>query len=346
MKSGKSLDCPTIVSGSTRALFYQIVSAGIPPEKLEELTGINRSNLEDPDYRIPVEDHVKLWPVAVQYTGDPALGLHIAEQDRLSDLGVVGHLMSNAGNLKIAVRLMITYLRLLVEDELLVLQEKEDSFLLDYEINQFQFYTRHAVERMIASIVIQSRILTGKDIVPLKIDFTHKKPEYFEEYQRIFKAPVYFDRQINRIEFKRSDFELQLPGSQSYLQGVLEGHAATLLQKLKQEETLKGKVLRLILKLLPMVDSTQVAEKLGMSGRTLNRKLKEEKTSFREIYEEARKNLATDYLKKGEFSICDVAFMTGFSQTSAFNRAFKRWTGQNPGVFRKQISPVMLSKTP
>ncbi|MGK0291543.1 MAG: AraC-like DNA-binding protein, partial [bacterium] len=324
-------------SGITKALFDAIVLKGINPKKLEKETGLQPQELENPEGRIPTQKHVQLWKVGVKLTKDPALALHLAEEEKVEDIGIVGLMALNSATLKEAIKHVIRYLRLVCDSDSVEIKEEGDLIYYTYQITTPEFHTIYGIERALASTVLWSRSLTQSGCNPVEVYFQHSKPEYVDVYKRIFQAPIIFDHPENKIIFHIKHFDLPLPSSQKYLLDILKKHAETLLQNLEHENQFQDRVLKLIYENISTVDSTMVSEKINISTRTLNRRLKEEGTSFKTLHDDARKNFAINFLKDRKLPIFEVAFLTGFSETSSFNRAFKRWMSKSPKAYRESL---------
>jgi AraC-like DNA-binding protein len=121
---------------------------------------------------------------------------------------------------------------------------------------------------------------------------------------------------------------------------VLNRHAAELLEKLPQENGIVDGVRRALAESLRGGDASisAVSKRLGMSARTLQRKLSDLGTSHQELLDDMRRDLSRKYLQESGMAICEVAFLLGFSDTSVFHRAFRRWTGETPGEYQKRVS--------
>ncbi len=167
--------------------------------------------------------------------------------------------------------------------------------------------------------------------------FSHKKPEYVEVYKQHFRCPLKFNQKEDAIVLDRKLAEKSIPGSYPYMKNILMEYAEGLLAKLEAGKQFQDDVKRIIADLLPkgFVDIEQISEKLNMSRWTLTRQLKKEGTTFKELLSELRKEFAMNYLENKKLSATEIAFLLGYSEASAFQRAFKSWTGKNPNEYRK-----------
>jgi AraC-like DNA-binding protein len=197
---------------------------------------------------------------------------------------------------------------------------------------------RQESEEMMSTMLQVGRKLTGVDWAVREIHFEHASPESISEHERIFRAPIRFDKPLTKLIFDNAVLELPLVEADLTLGSLLERQAEDLLAKSPRHGVFVNQVRQLIREGLPVGAARieTVCRKLGSSTRTLQRKLREEGTSYRELFEETQLDLSKFYLQRSEMAICEVSCLLGFSQSSAFHRAFRRWTGLTPKEFRDQ----------
>lgn len=188
-----------------------------------------------------------------------------------------------------------------------------------------------------AHFVLLSRRLTGLDLVPLEMGFQHSKPDDLSAYDRFFRSPLAFDRPVNEMRLDAALIQYPLVQADPGLCTVLDQYAEELLARLPQAESFLDSVRRVISQELRGGDPslTAIAKQLGYAPRTLQRKLQEAGTSYHTLLDEMRRELSIYYLREAQIAVSEVAFLLGFSETSAFHRAFRRWMGISPGEFRR-----------
>lgn len=174
----------------------------------------------------------------------------------------------------------------------------------------------------------------------IEAHFQYRAPDYLSEYEKVFSSPLFFEQQNNILVFSKDILNLPSKSYNDYLDDLVQQQGRALLKELYTDRSLKQQTQQLIIKQLPTgrLNVDIIAEKMNMNRRTLARKLKAENTSFQELLEKTRKDLASDYLQQQTLSINDIAFMLGFSESSAFSRAFKQWFGNNPQEHRNTLS--------
>jgi AraC-like DNA-binding protein len=197
---------------------------------------------------------------------------------------------------------------------------------------------RHLSESVLALFVSMLRYLTGDQFKLKEVRFAHMSPENIAEHERIFQAPLVFGQKRNEIVFSRSYLNNAILLANQKTMEDMEQLVQKVLHRVYKQNSWNQKVAQILFEALLEEQDTDieaVAGHLAMTTRTLQLKLKEEGTTFRKLLEEVRKEIAIGYLKEGNDSICEIALLLGFADQSAFHHAFKRWTGQTPGEYRK-----------
>ncbi len=187
-------------------------------------------------------------------------------------------------------------------------------------------------------IVNMIRTVTDNTINPIKVDFKHSSSCSLDHYTNFFNAEVSFNQNINAIYFNSSDLETpSIKADKSIHHFILERLEEEKKGIEKQSNLVVTDIENLIRDALPsgIPSITDIGKHLGMSRRTLSRRLSNYNLSFRELIKQTQESIAKDLLQNQDLSIGEIAFQSGFSEQTAFNRAFKRWTGQSPSDFRK-----------
>ena len=187
--------------------------------------------------------------------------------------------------------------------------------------------------------MLVARQFTRVDWEPRAVSFSHAAPSSDQEYRRVFRARVEFGARENAVEFERALLELPLVAADPDLLEVLEPQIEDFLARVPHRQRFSVRAREAVRSALQGGDATldAAARALGLSPRTLQRRLREEDTSHREVLEEVRAELASLYLADLELSLDQVAARLGFSEPSAFHRAFRRWTGTTPAAYRSRI---------
>ena len=304
---------------------------------LLEAVGLDRDALRDPHLRIPYADMMMLSELASRMTKDVAFGLHVGERVEQHSYGIVGYSVVSSATLGEALRSLERYLpvwtnvgafRLNVEPTVAHFQWKySDSSLPE---------PRHDVEMTIAAIARFNRLSDGVAWQPREVWFAHAKPKDVSEHARIFRAPVRFGMPVNSLLLDTSLLNLPMRGANSVAHEVITTAAEQLLAMGPGKANLTQSVLSFIRQRLCSGDfSLQEASRhLGLSRRTLQRKLREECASHRLLVEQARRDLSRCLLLGSQATATEAAYALGFSDPTAFHHAFQRWHGMPPQAYR------------
>lgn len=311
--------------------------AGVDAMELIEASGIDPASVINPDRRIPIESVQQLMSRCVEETGDEAFGLLAAEQLQpqvLHGLGLAW-LASDTVNdgLKRTVRfgkLMSTGVELGLEDDgefvhLLIGPPVEDD--------DFVFAGR---DFTVGVIVRMCRLTLGEFIAPYMIKMERPRPQDPARWEYLLASRVEFDCPAARISFARSDVMEPLATGDPALARVNDEQTQSYLDSFLAQTTSR-EVVGKIVEVLPDGPPSQqdIADSLHISNRTLQRKLKSEGTSFMDLLQDTRLQLARKYLGQRSRSVVETSYLLGFSEPSTFSRAFKRWTGMAPAEYRE-----------
>lgn len=304
----------------------------ISPQLLEPFEAM------DPDQRVPIGPMLELLGGAVHLTGDPDLGLKAAREIVPGDYGAIEFMVGSAGSFRQAVELLGRYLPLVNDALTFVLRVEGDKAII--QLDSRVPLPRPAEDFQCAAFYV-STLQRGHAIDPdFEVCFTHPSPDDTSEYVRTF-APgrLRFRSPFSGFVFNAKVLDQPFASADPNLHQVLRKYADVLLSRLPQSERLSDKVRGLIAERLangsPSV--TQIARTLGLSRRSLARKLAVERTSFSALLEQTRRELALRYVGSHNLALTEIAFLLGFSQTGPFHRAFRRWTGTTPRDYRRGL---------
>lgn len=322
-----------------RDIVQYVAAQGVEADLLYRAADIDSTWLDDPDRQVSGEVLQYLWREAIAQTGDRNLGLHIGEAFDLAAIGIVGYVLLNCKTYGQVLEKLSQYTRLFSQGVAIHHQVVNGWVQCDCEIigdrkNYLLDEPRHPIESTFSALMTATRQLTSNALQPDAVWFQHPCPEDDTEHQRIFQTTVEFSKPVNRIVFPATCLDWSVRSANPNLLLVFERHAATMLEA--QSQSYSQKVMQTMTRQLqgkvPNIEA--IAHSLMTSVRQLQRELQAENTSYQQLLEEARKDLAIQHFKNPETSIHDVAFLLGFSEPSAFHRAFKQWTGQTPRSYR------------
>lgn len=333
----------------TATILRAVEARGIDSAALAARAGIDPGAL-GPEARVPRDALNRLWRLAVEATGDPAFGLEAPRHAAQTTFHALGYAVLASVTLRDAFERMVRYRRLIGDVLELRLVDAGDRYRFEIDVSAHPEVPHQAVDAIASMWARQARLLHGKrPCNPLAVTFARPAPADTGPYRRVFRAPVRFGAEVNALEFSRADLEDRLPAGNAELargnDEVLVRHLAAL-----EASGVSARVQRALLEALPngAPSKAAIARSLGMSARNLQRHLAEEGASFKVLLNEARVGLARAYVEEGRLAMTEIAFVLGFADTSAFSRAFKRWTGASPRAARAQRrrSPTAASPRP
>lgn len=330
---------PTLTSRAFRPLVSGLRALGHDPDPLLAAVGVSPRALADPDARIPMSAGAGLLARAEAATGDDCIGLHIAEHADLRSVDVHFYAMTASATLQDAFDRLSRYQRLIHESTRIDIVPVGNGVALRHLLPGGLSAPRHTAEFLLAAWLRTGRLVTATEWNPAEVRFAHVAPSPTGELERFFRAPVRFATGENALVVPHDALLLPCIGADPALASFMDRYAQDHMPAETPIEGFSDRVRSVVtVQLREGVPSAAVtAGMLKMSVRTLNRTLAAEGTSYRAVLDQLRHELATRHLADSRTSIGEVAFLLGFSELSAFYRAFKRWTGQTPADFRAQV---------
>lgn len=310
---------------------------GAERSELLERSGLSEEDLRDPDKRIQVRKDLRLWRAILDLLPQPDLGIRLTERLEVRDVGLVGYLMLNSPVLGEALEQLMRFSHILDETYPPALQKsgKVATYSSD-PVSPPVPGTERLADWELAAVLTLVRRLVGQPLAPLEVRFPYARPAELAAHRRFFRAPLTFDHPRLEIVFPRAHLKLPVIGADPELGRYLERHAESIVDSLTPEGSIPEKVERALW--AGMKDGctslADVSSSLAMSQRSLQRGLRREGTTFAEQRDAFRRELAISLLREQEVAICEVAFLLGYSEPSAFYRAFRRWTDSSPREFR------------
>ena len=307
---------------------------------LAATVGVDLDAPVDPAKMVPAHDYYALFEAAARADENGVgLPLRTGASMRCADYGAFGLAWKAAQTLADSCQRAVRYARVLTSVSTYTLERHEDGtgvFELHRE-GERNLGMRLSNEATLASVVSIAREVAATPFTPLAVEIRHPAPGAADLHQQHFGCPVTFDAGRDAIHLSRRALsEPNRQGDESFVRffdQALEQAVEALYDPPALDVAVSREISQALSGGVPRI--TTIAGSLGMSGRTLQRRLAAEGRSFQSLVEEARHRLAERLLGSTSYPIADVSFLTGFSEQSAFNRAFRRWTGQTPGHFRQ-----------
>lgn len=314
-------------------------AAGVAPHGLE-------ASAPGPD--LAARDYVRLLDAGALLAGDAHFGLHVGQRVRMGTYSAYGLILLSCSNVGQALEQTARYERLAHDLGRSTLQR--DGAIAHYRwASNYPGASRHLVDSVFAGIRVSGDWLAGMPLPPARLAFSHdgggdllRHAAHRDEYVRVLGSLPAFGAGANTATFDAQLLDWPVPNADVSLYPVLCRHAEQLLAQRQAETdtgcTIDAQVHAAIVAGLGQGSArlATVAATLAVTPRTLLRKLADAGTSFQALLDQARYGLARDYLREPDLSLVDIAFLLGYQEQSAFNHAFRTWSGTNPGAWRMQ----------
>jgi len=298
--------------------------------------GIDPDLFADPDNLITYAARDRLFRQCVSRTGCQHFGLLVGQRMNLKALGLVGLLMRTSPNAGRALVSIVNLLHLHSQGAVMALRVDEDVAMLTYDAFEPGLEaTDQTGAGAVAMMLNVMRTLCGPDFRPIEASFGHRRPADIEPFRKFFKVPLYFDAEHYALVFSRDWLDVRPPGADDELQQLLQ----------KQVDVLESRyslafpdqvrqVLRSAL-VTGYFSESEIAALFSMHSHTFRRRLDASATSFHELVDECRFEMAREMLLNTSLSVSEISASMGYSRASSFIRAFRRWSGLTPGEWRK-----------
>ncbi|WP_431823816.1 AraC family transcriptional regulator [Burkholderia sp. F1] len=325
----------TTIGGYCTAIAKTLQASGMDSERIFRSVGVQPHMVNGPMVRLPVATLSRLYRACVAATNNPYFGLSVARHIHISNLHALGYALAASSTLLDFCRRLEQYFRLVSQAATVRVIEEGDTIAL--RATDFKIEVCGETEDAFVGFLVQTmRMLYKPGFNPLSVEFHRSMPrEGDEPYRALTRAPVSFSNQATTLTFDRHELMQPLGGACPELAQVNDHIANQYLARLDKSDVVTG-VTQKIIELLPSGDCSRekVAEALCVSPATLQVRLAQRGTNFLQIMDDTRRELACNYIRQRTGSVTEIAFLLGFTSTSNFARAFKRWTGISPTQFR------------
>jgi AraC-like DNA-binding protein len=329
-------------TGSLPALQLQpIVLAlpqlGIDPAPVFARYGVGLASLSDPRLRLPAQVELDLWSALVAETGDPLIGLKLADVIPDGGFWTYEYLLRHSSTIGAALEKAVRYQRIFANDVQLRLVEGDRNTIarLDHEGMGAYPHPPQATECLFAVIfrVINTLVPSAR---AKEVHFTHERLGPMREYLKRFGCRMRFSQPYNEVVFATDELEREVVSADQCLAHVLEEHVQRVLASVPNLDPWLPRARSALDSLLEARAASlqSLAKALHVSARTLRRRLNERGSSYRGLLDDARRSLALQCVPDAELSFDEIAAALGFHDLSAFYRAFRRWTNATPAAYR------------
>jgi AraC-like DNA-binding protein len=327
-----------LTARALRPVVAGIEALGHSTSPLLTHAGITPSLVADPDGRLPPGSMTRFWERAVVMTGDDRLGMHVALAAPINAFDVHAYAMLSSPTLRDAYHRACRYQRLINEATELTFREGPRGGVLRHGRPGGASVPRQPAEFLVTAWLRLGRLVTGSAWTPTLVFFAHDRPADAREHESVFGTSLRFTSGQTAMHIPPAALRSANPRADPSLVALLDRYASTLLDRQPAFTTLSGRLRAWLVEAhgAGVPAASQAAKALAMSERTLHRRLEAEATTFRKVLDGFRHEKAVELLALRRHSIAEVAFLLGYSELSAFYRAFRRWTSRSPADVRDE----------
>lgn len=286
---------------------------------------------------VPAEQFFELHEWLDERLG-PGFSIRVGQAMKMDDYGVLGLSWKTCSRAGEIFERCERYFKLLSDTYVFKVQKEGNLSHVHLNRDAYRAGVARSNESTFSATVVVMRAITETDIGPVSVSFKHRAPSDLKDYMSAFRCPIHFEQSINAITYKSTDLDTRTTKADISINQFLVARVEEETKGLEvNPNQIATEVELLIQNALPsgIPSLTELGTHMGMSNRTLTRRLSEHGVTFRDLIQKTQERLSRELLKGSDRSVAEIAFQTGFSEQSAFNRAFKRWTGLSPVEFRK-----------
>ena len=331
---------PSATGGIARLACARLREFGKDPGAILAQAGATAEQAYDDSIRLEVPKQIRILDLAAEELGDELLGFHLGRNFDLREIGLVYYVIASSERLADALRNAERYSEIMNDGVRLHFRQDDRTaaIALDY-VHVDRRSDRHQIEFWLVTVMRICRQITDNRLAPLHLRVRHRRVPPPTDFKTFFGTDVEFGAATDEIVFPAPVASLPVVRRDSYLNNLLRRYAdEALARRPRRHGHVRSAVEDTLPQLLPhgKPHASEVARQLGMSTRTLSRKLSTEGVAFAHILDQLRSTLAQDYLSERELPISEIAWLLGYCEVSSFTNAFKRWTGKTPRQFRSE----------
>jgi len=324
---------------ATNLLWKYLESVGIDPEPLYKKAGIDPASLLNPNARINISCVDKLWQQTASVIDDPCFAIEMAEFWHPSQIGALGYAWLASSTLRRAFKRAVRYIHVVTEDLNLEVVDTPAGLKVSADLENSIFTLPQHHDLILTILMRMCRFNFGDELIATQVCLARPEPACSKTITDYFRTDVQFDAEQTCLTIARADADLVLSSGNKQIALMHDEMLMRYLVEIKQGDIVQ-QVQSIILDNLPdgQVTDKLVASELNLSERSMQRRLKEHKTTFRFLLDGVREMVAKQYIENPVNRMSDIAFLLGFSEQSAFSRAFKKWTGKSPVEYRNSLN--------
>jgi AraC-like DNA-binding protein len=310
-------------------------SLGIEPSSVLDEAGLEPQLFDDTDNLISFAARSHLFALCQEKTGCDHFGLLLGKQAGLQSLGLVGYLAQNSPNVGSALSSLVRYFHLHGQGSAVSLNVEADMAFLGYTIYQPGAEATSQIEDAAVAIIYNVlNTLCGPGLKPVEVCFAHRLPDDTAPFKQFFDAPLRFDAEHNGVYFDAKYLNQTIKAADPELYRILQKQINHLEEEFADDFPEQVRRVLITALLMGHAKADQIAALFSIHSRTLNRRLKSYNTSFKKLADEVRYEITKQLLEASDMEVQEISEIIGYCDTSAFTKAFKRWSGTTPAHWR------------
>src|SRR5262245_50426346 len=323
----------------TRLAYERAKREGVEVNSLLREADLTQQQIDDHYARIAVKSQIRFVELVATELKDDCLGFHLAQKWDLRAIGLLHYVLASSDTLDEALLRGARYSAIVNDGVALKIREGND-LVIDLEYVGIPRHSdRHQIESFMVTLVRTCRQLTNRHLLASRVSFIHRRSGDTSEFNAFFGTDVTFGASVDEVAFSTSIGKMPVVGADPYLNEILLKYCQEALADRSTKRSSFGLGVENAIALqLPHGNAQlgEIARKLGVSQRTLARRLSSEGLTFTGVLQRLKFDLAKRHLADETLSISEIAWLLGYQHVSAFTHAFKRWTGSAPKAIRKR----------
>jgi AraC-like DNA-binding protein len=324
----------------TRLAYARARRAKVELGPLLQKSELTRQEIDDSDARISVRSQVRFLDLVANALHDNSLGFHLAEAADLREMGLLYYVAASSETLGDMLQRIARYSSITNEGLALKYGAGPDLSIQFRSVGVTRHLDHQQIEFAMTALIRTCRRLTRVHLVPSRLRLAHRRSEDCSELTRYFGTGIDFSAGVDELTFIAKTRDMAVVSADPYLNKLLVANCEEALSRRPAaRDTLRSSIEKAIVPLLPhgKARASEIARRLGLSQRTCARRLSVEGTTFSQVLDALRGDLARQYLANPELSISRIAWLLGYQEVSAFTHAFRRWTGRTPRQTRARL---------
>jgi AraC-like DNA-binding protein len=333
---------PSAVGTITRLAYAHAKASGIDTQALLREAKLPLQNINNTSLRLRVSDQIKFLHLVAKALGDELFGFHLAQSPDLREFSFLYYVAASSETLGQALKKLARYTTIANEGVSLTYLAGKNVGVTFHYVGVGRHLDRHQIEFFMTWLIRLCRQLTGVRLVPARVKLAHRRGAQCRELFKFFGGDVKFTAAVDEVAFAPAIANMPVVSADNYLNKFLTAYCEEALDRRPtRRDSFRSRVENAVVPLLPHGDAnlSVIASRLGLSERTLARRLATEGLNFSDVLESLKVDLARRYLADNDLSISQVAWLLGYREASSLTHAFRRWAGMTPRQARLRMAP-------